>query len=261
VTRRAKPVSFVLCVIALAALFEGLTPRPACAEPVIIFAASSLSGALDAVAEEYKNSTSADIRVSYAASSALARQIGRGAPAHIFISANTAWSAYLEERQALQTSSKFTLVRNRLVLAAPTRIVSPVQELTAKYLQSRLKSGRLVIADPAHVPAGIYAREALEKLGLWHAVQHRLAPAINVRAALALLERQEAPLGVLYRTDVLNSEKVQLVYTFPTTSHSPISYMAALTKRNSGKDVLNFFRYLKSPLAATRLCQFGFDPA
>ena len=110
------------------------------------------------------------------------------------------------------------------------------------------------------MPAGIYAREALKNMNLWHVVQHRLALGINVRAALALLERREAPLGILYKTDVLTNPHTKIVSTFPPSSHAPIEYTAALAIGRTGKEVLKFFQYLQSPVAETRLSQFGFDP-
>ena len=241
-------------------LLPALTARPAAADPVLVFAASSLSGALDAVVADYQETHPTDIRISFAASSTLARQLVQGAPADIYISANTVWIKYAEDRQAIQPVSKFTLIHNQLVLAAPgQRGTAPIR-LSSAYLQTHLKTGRLVVADPAHVPAGMYAREALENMRLWDIVQHRLAPVINVRAVLALLERREAALGILYKTDVLSSRHVEIVSTFPPSSHAPIQYTAALSTRRKGQDVLNFFQYLKSPDAVARLSQFGFDP-
>ena len=235
--------------------------RHGSAEPILIFAASSLSGALDAVVTDYQKTRPADVRLSYSASSTLARQLTRGAPAKIFISANEAWIKFAEHQQALQASSKFVLARNRLVLAAPKGKVTGFTKLTTETLQTALGRGRLVLGDPTHVPAGIYAKEALRSLGLWRVVQHRLAPSINVRAALALLERSEASLGILYKSDVRANGKVIALHTLPHSSHSAIKYVAALTAGDAGKSVLNLFEYFKSRKVTTRLMQFGFDPA
>ena len=239
---------------------SALNSLPAAAEPTLVFAASSLSGALDAVVSDYQTSSSADIRVSFAASSSLARQLVQGAPADIFISANTAWMKYAEDRQAIQSASKVALIRNQLVLARPYNKVTYTAQLSADYLQNQLKTGRFVLADPTHVPAGLYAKEALESMKLWHIVKHRLAPAINVRAVLALLERGEAPIGILYKTDALASRNVNIISTFPPSSHTPIRYIAALGAQPASQSVSNFFRYLRSPAAMSRWYEFGFDP-
>ena len=241
-------------------LVVALIARPVAADPILVFAASSLSGALDAVAEDYQKTHPTNIKISYAASSTLARQLAQGAPADIYISANVVWVKYVEDQQAIQAASKFILVRNQLVLAAPGQAGAAPIRLSAAFFEKHLKAGRLVLADPTHVPAGIYAREALKNMNLWHVVQHRLALGINVRAALALLERREAPLGILYKTDVLTNPHTKIVSTFPPSSHAPIEYTAALAIGRTGKEVLKFFQYLQSPVAEARLSQFGFDP-
>lgn len=255
-----RDVPFRKLALLTGGLVVALIARPVAADSILVFAASSLSGALDAVAEDYQKTHPTNIRISYAASSTLARQLAQGAPADIYISANVIWVKYVEDQQAIQAASKFILVRNQLVLAAPSQAGTAPIRLSAAYFQKHLKAGRLVVADPAHVPAGIYAREALKNMNLWDAVQHRLALGINVRAALALLERQEAPLGILYKTDVLTSRHTKIVSTFPPSSHTPIEYTAALGIGHTGKEVLKFFQYLQSPVTEARLSQFGFDP-
>jgi len=196
---------------------------------VLVFAASSLQTSLDTIAGPAERLTGVRMKVSYAASSALARQIENGAPAEIFIAADTDWMDYLATRRLLQDKSRVNLLGNRLVLIAHrTRAV----ELSIEKgfpIAKVLGRERLALADPSAVPAGKYAKAALTHLGVWDAVAGRVAAAENVRAALQLVSRGEAPLGIVYRSDALDDANVVIVDTFPDSTHPPITYPIALT--------------------------------
>ena len=214
------------------------------AADVLIFAAASLQTALDELAPFIQKATDARIRVSYAASPALARQIENGAPADIFISADLDWMKYLADRRLVRTESQTELLGNRLVLIATRDRPSQLKIAQGFGLAEALGRNRLALADPEVVPAGKYAREALTKLGVWESVAGRIAAAENVRAALMLVSRGEAPLGIVYRTDAAIDPGVAIVDTFPETTHSTIVYPAALTPTASaaGEKVLAYLR-------------------
>jgi molybdate transport system substrate-binding protein len=196
---------------------------------VLVFAASSLQTVLDTMTPELQRGSNVTLQTSYAASSALARQIESGAPADLFISADLEWMDYLQSRKAITPETRVNLAGNRLVLIAPaaSRTVLPIRPKFG--LAAALGGGRLAVADPSAVPAGKYARAALDYLGVWSAVESRLAPAENVRAALLLVSRGETPLGIVYRTDALADRSVRIVDTFPAEMHAPVVYPAAVT--------------------------------
>jgi molybdate transport system substrate-binding protein len=201
------------------------------AASVTIFAAASLTDALRAVAERPGRS-GPPWRLSFAASSTLARQIEQGAPADIFISADEAWMDYLVRRQRIVEGSRRDVAANRLVVVRPGAPLPGEHEPpeTIEALRAALLSGsdRIATGDPAHVPAGRYAQAALAELGLWSAVAPRLVRADNVRSALAFVERDEAGAGIVYATDARLSRSVRVVARFPAASHPPIRYPAAL---------------------------------
>ena len=203
------------------------------ADDVLVFAAASLQTALDDLIAPVRNATGASVRVSYAASSALARQIENGAPAHLFISADVEWMDYLAGKQLVRSDSRVDLVGNRLVLIAPTAQPVTLKIAPGFGLAAALGRDRLALADPGVVPAGKYARAALTSLGVWNQVAGRIAPAENARAALLLVSRREAPLGIVYHTDALVEPGVRIVDTFPASTHPPIVYPAALTSAAS----------------------------
>lgn len=229
--------------------------------PLIIFAAASLKGALDEVVPLLEREAGRRVRVSYAASSALARQIEAGAPATVFISADREWMDYLAERHLIQPASRVNLLGNRLVLVAPAD--APVRLTIAPGfpLAAALGTGRLAVADPASVPAGRYARVALTSLGVWREIASRLAPAENVRAALLFVSRGEAPLGIVYETDARAEPKVTIVDVFPPTSHPPIVYPAALLGHATGAEAKRLLEALTSPAARAVFERHGFLPA
>jgi len=230
---------------------------------VLVFAAASLKTALDAIAGEWRRQGGKEATISYAASSTLAKQIDNGAPAGLFISADAEWMDYLQERQLIDPKTRGDLLGNRLVLIAPASTGSSTQIAPGFPLAALLGDGHLAMADPASVPAGKYGKAALERLGVWSTVENRVAAAENVRAALLLVARGEAPLGIVYRTDAAAEPSVRVVGTFPPDSHPPIVYPMALT-RSAGPDSRAFAAYLRGPAARPLFEGQGFtvlDPA
>jgi molybdate transport system substrate-binding protein len=240
-------------VCALAAMFAA---APASAQNLTVFAAASLKGALDAVVRSYD--PSGKVVVSYAASSALAKQIENGAPADVFISADLDWMDYLETRKLIDPDTRFNLLRNRLVLIAPAGSGVALEIKPGFALARSLGDGRLAMADPDAVPAGKYGKAALQSLGVWAAVAGKLAPAANVRAALALVARAEAPLGIVYRTDAIADSNVRIVAEFPEGSHPPIIYPAAAVAGGRKARARRFLAYLRSSTAQVIFARYGF---
>lgn len=225
---------------------------------VIVFAAASLKTALDDLVPTLERAAAGRVRVSYGATSALARQIEAGAPAAIFISADREWMDYLAARQLIRTDSRSDLLGNRLVLVAPRdRPVTIVIE-PGFHLRAALGTGRLAVADPSAVPAGKYARAALTSMRAWDAVADRLAPTENVRAALLLVARGEAPLGIVYETDARAEPAVATVGVFPASSHPPVIYPVALTTSMSTPGARRVLDALCSPAAGAVFTRHGF---
>ena len=195
-------------------------------------------------------------RIAYGASSALARQADAGAPAELFLSADLDWIDWLAQRRRL-AGPPVRLLANDLVLVAPAASQAQVRIAPGVDLVRALAGGRLALADPRAVPAGRYARAALEGLGAWKAVEPHLAPAADVRGALALVARGEAPLGIVYRTDALAEPRVRVVAAFPESSHPPIVYGMALLA-GAGADARAFAAYAASPPARTLWARHGF---
>ncbi len=225
--------------------------------PVLVFAAASLKTALDAIAAAWRRESGKAATISYAASSTLAKQIENGAPAELFISADQDWMDYLQERNLIDPKTRIDLLGNRLVLIAPASTGSSTQIAPGFPLARLLGDGHLAMADPDAVPAGRYGKAALTKLGVWQAVADRIAAAENVRAALLLVARGEAPLGVVYQTDASAEPGVRIVGTFPPDSHPPIVYPMALT-RAAGPDSPAFAAYLRGPAARALFEAQGF---
>lgn len=246
------PSSLVRNIVVAAAATVGavLTSSVSVAQPgqVTVFAAASLQTALDAIAARYQTETGSTVVISYAGTSALARQIEQGAPADIFISADLEWMDYVAQRNLIRADTRINLLGNRLVLIGPREGTIPVEITPALDLAGMLAGGRLAVADTASVPAGRYARAALESLGLWPSVEAQLAQAENVRAALALVARGEAPLGIVYYTDANAEREVRVVGVFPEETHPPILYPAAALTTNPTAD--QFLAYLRSRMAS-----------
>ncbi|WP_010140401.1 molybdate ABC transporter substrate-binding protein [Oceanicola sp. S124] len=211
-----------------------LLPAGAHAEEVTLFAAASLKTALEQIEPVFEAATGADLRVSLAGSSALARQIQQGAPADVFISANPGWMDALEDEGLLAEGTRRDLLGNAIVLVAPQGQGGRVDLLASPDLPALLGAGPLAMALVDAVPAGIYGKQALTSLGLWEAVAPHVAQADNVRAALALVALGEAPLGVVYATDAAAEPGVEIAATFPEDSHDPIRYpIAALAESDN----------------------------
>jgi molybdate transport system substrate-binding protein len=227
-------------------------------QELLVFAAASLQDALDAVIEAYQAQGGGEVTASYASSSTLARQIEQGAPADIYISANPEWMDYLEERELIRAGSRADLLGNELVLVASPDSATTLEIAPGFDLLGALRGGHLAMGDPDHVPAGIYGRAALESLGVWQAVAPRVARADNVRAALTLVARGEAPLGIVYRSDAVADDAVEVVGTFPTDSHPPIIYPVAIVADSAHPDAAAFYGLLSSDEAATIFERFGF---
>jgi molybdate transport system substrate-binding protein len=234
-------------------------PAAAPAAPTV-FAAASLTDAMTAVGAAYTEATSEEVRFSFAASSTLARQIEAGAPAAIYASADERWVDYLAERQLIASDTRVSPIGNRLVLVAPADATVDAIALAAGVDLPALlgEGGRLAVGDPAHVPAGIYAAEALASLGLWDEMAPRLARADDVRAALALVARGEAPLGIVYATDAAVTDDVRVVGTFPPDSHTPITYPFAVVAGAEDEAVTRLFDFMTGEEALAVYARFGF---
>lgn len=257
---RRRFFGLAIAAAAIASMLAIGLPAPvrATGTQITVFAAASLKDALDAVAAQWQSETGKTAVISYAASSALAKQIEAAAPADLFISADLAWMDYLAERKLIVPETRANLLGNRIVLVAPKDSTVEAKIASALDLAGLLGDGRLAIADPAAVPAGRYAKAALESLGLWSAVEGKLAPTENVRAALALVAKGEAPLGIVYKTDAAAEPGVRVVDTFPETAHPPIIYPVALLAASNNPDAAAFLDYLKSPTAKTVFEKLGF---
>lgn len=227
-------------------------------EPVTVFAAASLKEAVESIAAAWKAETGADIRVSLAGSSALARQIEEGAPADIFISADQRWMDYLDEKGLVKDESRVDLLANRIVLVAPANSALEVSITPGFALADMLGEERLAMANVDAVPAGVYGKAALENLGVWESVKDKVAQAENVRAALLLVSRQEAPLGIVYETDAKVDPGVRVLDRFPEASHPPIVYPAALLSESDNPSASDFLSYLQGAKAHEIFAAAGF---
>ena len=230
----------------------------AAAQEVTLFAAASLTNALDEVLAAYSRQSGVKARTNYAASSALARQVEQGAPADIFLSADEPWMDYLAERKLIEPATRTSRLSNRLVLIVPS--ANPVNVVIAPGfdLAGLLGAGRLSSGDPSNVPVGRYAQQALTKLGVWGIAEPRLARADNVRAAMVLVERGEAPLGIVYATDAAVSRQVRVAGTFPADSHPPVSYPFAIVAKRDRPEVRALFTHLLGGEAAAVFRKHGF---
>ncbi|HUK57789.1 MAG TPA: molybdate ABC transporter substrate-binding protein [Stellaceae bacterium] len=236
----------------------GAVPAPAAADPVLVFAAASLKNALDDAAASFEKGGGGEVKISYAASSALARQIESGAPADMFISADLDWMKYVADRNLIQTDTRANLLGNRLVLIAPASSKLALEVKPGFALADALGGGRLAMADPESVPAGKYGKAALQKLGVWSAVVAKIAPAEDVRAALRFVARGEAPLGIVYATDAAAEPDVRIVAAFPQDSYPPIIYPVALTSTSKNPAAAKFEAFLRSPAARPFFEKQGF---
>lgn len=258
--RRSLLRALGLCALLFAAGAQAQQPSPDPAPPLTVFAAASLKEAMDEAGAAWTQRTHQDVRTSYAASSALARQVEQGAPADVFISADSDWMDYLQQRGLIDTATRRDLLGNTLVLVAPKQ--SKAKLLTLRKGTDLLPllgaDGRIALALTASVPAGKYARAGFESLGMWTALQPRAAETENVRAALLLVSRGEAPLGVVYGSDAQADPGVRVLATFPASSHPAIVYPVARIKASANSQAAAFVRWLHTPQAAAIFTRHGF---
>lgn len=248
-------------LLAGAVISFALVSQSVASEKITVFAAASLTNALNEIAAQYKQEKNAEVVASYASSSTLARQIEQGAPANLFISADQQWMDYAIDKNLMVADTRYTLLGNDLVLIAPkdSSLNDVVINKETKW-KSLLHGGKLAVGDPDHVPVGIYAKESLEYLGAWNTVSPEMARTNNVRSGMALVERDEAPLGIVYGSDAVASDKVKVVGVFPADSHKPVEYPMAVVKDQDNKSVREFYDYLKTPQAAEIFKKYGFSP-
>ncbi len=243
-------------------LAAALSPTSAQAQdkpPLLVFAAASLKNALDEVNSAFTRQTGVEVRASYAASSALARQLEEGAPTDLFLSADIPWMDHVEKKNLVRAATRANLLGNALVLIAPTDWKKGQVKIGPNFdLAGLLGDGRLAVGATASVPAGRYAKAALEKLGVWGSVEKKLAEAENVRAAMAFVARGEAPLGIVYSTDAAADRNVVVVGAFPSDSHPPIIYPAAVMAASTNPAAEAYRKYLAGPEARQTFIKHGF---
>lgn len=244
----------LLRILPFLALFGGQSVLAQ--QPVVVFAAASLKTALDDIATQYQTTSSHRIRISYAGSSALARQIQNGAPAELFISANAAWMDILAQEGLIEDASRIDLLRNRLALVGS--VAAPETFDISTDLKTELGTERLALALVDAVPAGIYAKAALQSLGMWEALKTQIAQTDNVRAAMRLVAIGEAPLGIVYDTDHRADDNVKALYVFPENSHPAILYPAALITDQATEASRMFLTYLQGPESTAVFQAHGF---
>jgi molybdate transport system substrate-binding protein len=249
---RAIVASLLVCYSVLAA------SSLAAAADVTVFAAASLKEAMDQQARNFDAATGNKTVVSYGGSNALAKQIEADAPADLFISADLDWMDYLDQRKLLAPNTRSNLLRNTLVLVAPASSTSTLRIGPNFGLAAALRNDKLAMANPESVPAGKYGKAALEKLGVWLAVEKQVARADTVRAALALVSRGEAPYGIVYRTDAMADKGVRIVDTFPADTHPPIVYPVALIASSKSPASSLLLNYLRSDAARPIWEKYGF---
>ena len=242
----------------LLALCLGLSPAQAQQRGPLVLAAASLQEAMTEAADAWAARRHPRPVISFAASSALARQIESGAPADLFISADEEWMDYVAGKGLIRANSRVAFLSNRLVLIAPVGSNARLNISPGFPLARALGNGRLAMADPDSVPAGRYGRAALTSLGVWSSVESTVARAENVRAALALVERGEAPFGIVYATDARASARVRVVGVFPANSHPPITYPIAALRTSANPDAEGFRRFLISREGKAIFARRGF---
>ena len=246
------------CALVVLLILSALAQR-ATADELLVFAAASLTDVMREIGVAYTRQSGQPVKFSFAASSALARQIESGGRVDVFLSADREWMDYLQARDLIAADTRRNVASNRLALIAPRESRVELQLGAGAPIAAALDGGRLATGDPDTVPVGRYARAALESLGLWQTLAPRLVRADNVRSALAFVSRGEAPLGIVYRTDAAIDAGVRIVALFPADSHLPIEYPAALT-RTATAGAQRFLDFLFEPTAQQILRRFGFLP-
>lgn len=256
-TARTVRLLLATCLALVACAF----PAHAAGAPLTVFAAASLKESMDEAALAYQRQTGQAVRVAYAGSSALARQIEQGAPADVFVSADLDWMDELQSRGLIDASTRSELLGNTLVLVAPEEDpAAPVDLAQGSDLRPLLgERGRIALALVDSVPAGKYAKAAFTSLGMWDGLAPRAAQVESVRAALLLVARGETPLGVVYGSDALAEPRVRVLATFPEDSHPPIVYPAAKVKASAHPAAAAFLHWLRTPAASTIFHSHGFS--
>jgi len=257
-----KPVTRRFAALLAATLATALLATPAAAQEkknseLLVFAAASLTNVLGDLSGTWEKSSGVHVKLSFAASSVLARQIEAGGRADAFISADQEWMDYLQTRGLINKSTRHNLVGNRLVLIAPADSKVELKIAPGFPLAAALGRGRLSTGDPDSVPVGRYARSALISLGVWDEIQDRLVRADNVRGAMMFVARGEAPLGIVYTSDALIDPKVRVVDTFPANTHAPITYPAAAVQ-GGRTEAIAYLNFLATPQAGETWRKFGF---
>jgi molybdate transport system substrate-binding protein len=252
-----RPIAFILaCALCIAGAWPAAAKEPR--KPVLlVFAAASLTDVLGELSADWEKSSGGQVKLSFAASSVLARQIEAGSGADVFVSADQEWMDYLQARNLIDQSSRRNLVGNQLVLIAPADSRLQLTIAPGFRLAEALGKGRLSTGDPDTVPVGRYARSALTTLGVWDDVADRLVRADNVRGAMLFVARGEVPLGIVYATDAAVDPKVRIIDTFPANTHAPITYPAAALG-NAKPEAAAFIAYLASESARVAWRKYGF---
>jgi molybdate transport system substrate-binding protein len=243
----------------LLALCLLLAPLAARAQELTVFAAASLTDAMKDVSAQWAQTGHQPLRMSFGASSTLARQIEQGAPANLFASADEKWMDYLADKTLIVAETRKDLLGNDLVLVVPADKPQHVTIGPNFNLVGMLgPNGRVATGDPAHVPVGLYAEQALKKLGIWDAVSPHIARTDDVRSALLLVERGEAPAGIVYATDAAVSKAVMIAGTFPANSHDPVSYPFAIVKSGDTPEARALMTFFAGPQARAIFDKRGF---
>lgn len=238
-----------------------LLPQAHGADPgkVRIFAAASTTNAITDISNLFTEKKMGATLISFASSSTLAKQIDKGAPADVYLSANPKWMDFLQEKNQIEPETRFDILGNRIVLIAPVDSDIKITIAQGVGLAGIIGEDKLAVGDPDHVPVGIYAKQALESLGEWTTLAPKLARTKDVRSALALVERGEAPLGIVYSTDAAISKKVRVVAVFPEETHPPITYPVGLVAGNATPAAKAYIEFLKTPEARAIFEQYGFS--
>lgn len=250
----------LLAILGLFAALAGAPPTAAAQDSFTVFAAASLKNALDDTNNAFSKATGVKVVASYAASSALVKQIEQGAPADVFISADLRWMDYAAEHKLIKPDSRVNLLGNRLVLIAAAD--SKLDKITIGKgfdIAKLAGDGRIAVADVKAVPAGTYAKAALEALGAWAAAEPKLAMAENVRATLAFVARGETAIGIVYETDAKIEPKVKIVGVFPDGSYPPVTYPVAATAATTNAAVSSYLNFLRTPIAKAIFERYGFS--
>jgi molybdate transport system substrate-binding protein len=253
-------VARFVVILSLIATIAGAPQPLAAQESITVFAAASLKNALDETGAAFSKATGIKVVASYEASSALAKQIEQGAPADVFISADLRWMDYAAEHKLIRPETRINLLGNRLVLIAGSDSKLDKVDIAKGFDIAQLAGdGRIAVADVKAVPAGLYAKAALQSLGVWAAVEPKLAMAANVRATLAFVARGETPIGIVYETDAKIEPKVKIVAVFPDGSYPPVTYPMAATAATGNPAVARYLNFLRTPAAKAIFERYGFS--